>query len=422
MTDLRVNFMGIKLKNPFLLACGPEATAANFLAAAEAGWAGGVLWAPDSKNPWPEYQGFNRGYVPREFQTNTGEFIGKSRRWWAYQNNGCEPEQLEHIHIPERMEASIRESKKAGIVVGQNITERSDPEAWVEAASVAERSGVDFIELNFSCPYISEIGMTVGRDEKLQQTITRIVRKQVSIPIEVKLNAIIETDMLQRMAKQALNEGANGIAITNTLPGFIGVDIESGIPLACELGLDGRMRGVTGGISGPAIKPIALRGVAEVYRATKAPVSGIGGIIDWRSAVEFMLLGASTVQLCTAVLFFGYGIVKDMIRGLEDYMERKSYKNIEDFVGLTNEKYSVGESYSVSAKIQPKRMTVDQGLCTACGMCVIACRSSSSGSGACTMEEGVAHINPKLCHTCNTCRIVCPSLAIKEEWDAGYPI
>ncbi len=427
MADLSVDLMGIRLKNPFLLASVPSSTAANMPEAAKAGWAGGVLWGIDA---WPEWgkgkgeQPFNRGYVPREFQSAESGYLKKGgKQWWAYQNNLCVPAfNKGGFQIVERAEAICSEAKKSGLVIGHNITESDDPEPWVKIAGAAERGGADFLELNWSCPYLPEIGMTVGRDIDVQLTLMRELRRRTDLPVMVKFNAMLETDVLERMAKQAVSEGANGISISNTLPGFVGIDIETGIPLATELGMDGKIHGVSGGISGPAIKPVALRGVADVHRAVDVPLCGIGGIADWKSAVEFMLLGARAVQVGTAVMLFGYQIVEDMIRGLEEYMERKGYRNILDFVGSTADRFMVSAPYGGSAFKQPKYLEVDEEQCTGCGFCVTACTSSSSGSGACTMKNGVAHIDPDLCHVCYSCRIVCPTRAIVEKWVEGYPL
>jgi len=167
---------------------------------------------------------------------------------------------------------------------------------------------------------------------------------------------------------------------------------------------------------------VALRGMADVHRAVDVPLCGIGGITDWKSALEFMLLGARAVQVGTSVMLFGYQIVEDMIRGLEEYMERKGYKSILDFVGSTADRFMVSAPYGGSALKQPKYLEVDEEQCTGCGLCVTACSSSSSGSGACTMKNGVAHIDPDLCHVCYSCRIVCPTRAIVEKWADGYPL
>jgi dihydropyrimidine dehydrogenase (NAD+) subunit PreA len=232
----------------------------------------------------------------------------------------------------------------------------------------------------------------------------------------VKLNASLGQHELAQITRDAVEAGADAISCSNTLRGLIGVDVETGIPLSCELNVDCTLRGMIGGISGPGIKPMVLRAVAEIRQITDLPISAVGGITDWQSAVEYMLLGASTVQVGTAVMLYGYRLIKQLTRGLEEYMERHGYKRVSDFVGKTIEKYFVPE-YIGPVEKQPRKMIVDEEKCTGCGLCLIACEASSCGSGALTINDRVAKIDHNLCKTCNTCRVVCPEGAISVVWE-----
>jgi dihydropyrimidine dehydrogenase (NAD+) subunit PreA len=171
-----------------------------------------------------------------------------------------------------------------------------------------------------------------------------------------------------------------------------------------------------GGISGPGIKPMVLRAVAEIRKVTDLHISAVGGISQWESAVEYMLLGASTVQIGTAAMLYGYRLVKQLTKGLEEYMERKGYRRISDFAGKTSDKYFAPD-YIGPVEKQPRKMVVDESRCTGCGLCLIACEASSSGSGALKIEDRIARIDHNLCKTCNTCRIVCPEGAIGVVWE-----
>jgi len=324
------------------------------------------------------------------------------------------PEQFVPVEKTERL---IGEAKKSGMVVGCNIMESWDPEAWGRVGAAAERGGADFLELNWSCPYIPGTGLDIGVNRETRLSVMRAVRKQCRLPVMVKLTASLERDMLTEVAKGAEEAGADAISITNTFSGIIGVDIETGMPLACELDMEGKLIGMSGGISGPFLKPMGLRGVAEVRRAVKLPVSAIGGITEWQDAVEYMLVGASTVQIGTAVMLLGYRLIDRLTKGLGEYMERKGYRNIADFVGVTSDKYFLGERWVPTAVKQPRKMVVDEELCTGCGLCAIACDTSSSESGALKIVDGIAKIDPKLCHNCNSCRIVCPEGAIRVKWE-----
>lgn len=182
---------------------------------------------------------------------------------------------------------------------------------------------------------------------------------------------------------------------------------------------DGKLRSNISGIFGPAIKPFGLRGVVEVRRVTDVPISGIGGITKWQDAVEYMLLGASTVQVGTAVMLFGYRIVGEMIRGLEEYMERKGYKTINDFVGKTTDRYFREPGLLWYERKQPKKMVVNENKCVGCGLCFVAC-DAHTNSKALKITNKVAKIDHNLCHTCQVCQIVCPEEAITIEWEPAY--
>ncbi|MDP6509888.1 MAG: tetratricopeptide repeat protein, partial [Dehalococcoidia bacterium] len=199
-----------------------------------------------------------------------------------------------------------------------------------------------------------------------------------------------------------------------------GVDIETGMPIPTQMDVGGRMRGMVTGLSGPAIKPMGLRAVSEVVQAVDVPVMGIGGIADWQSAMEYMMLGARVVQVGTAVLLHGHRIVKDMVRGLEEFMERKGYSRVEDFIGITSKSYAVGEPYTSTSEKQPRTMVVDEVRCTGCGTCMPACVASANG--AIKVTDGVAVINQGLCVQCNSCMLVCPSGAVSTVWESVHAV
>lgn len=412
--DLSCEFLNIKLKNPFLIASVPSVSSWGFPRAAKAGWAGAVLWGSEPMGR--EKGGWTRGYVPWECSS-----VGKPPQIWAYENSSWPSEEvnLEQYLDPDRVEKLIRKAKESGIVVGCNIFEGGNPEAWGKVAAAAERGGADFLELNWSCATRPGTGLDIVRDPVKRKAVLKAVRENSRLPKMVKLSAVLGQDVLADVARGAVEDGADAISLTNTFPGLVGIDVETGMPLACELNVKGKWMGVIAGISGPAIKPMGLRAVVEVREAVNVPISGIGGITNWQSAVEYMLAGASTVQVGTAVMLFGYRIVKDMIKGLEDYMERKGYRTINDFVGMTTSKYFGGqEGHRVLAEHdkQPRKMVVNESKCTGCGLCLVACEATLN-AGALNIEERVAVINHDLCHRCNSCRIVCPESAITVGWE-----
>ena len=188
---------------------------------------------------------------------------------------------------------------------------------WRELAVACEDAGADMLELNFSCPHmtVEGSGMKVGQAFALVEKYTAIVRKAVKIPILAKMTPNI-TDITEpaRFAKQG---GADGLAAINTVSGLVGIGLDDYTPVPNIFG-----KGAMSGYSGPGVKPIGLRCVAQMAQdpALKLPISGIGGIETWMDVAEYLLCGASTVQITTGVIHYGYRIVEDILEGLSYYL------------------------------------------------------------------------------------------------------
>ena len=222
------------------------------------------------------------------------------------------------------------------------------------------------------------------------------------MPVIVKLTPNI-TDV-RHPARGAMNGGADAVSLINTINSIVGVDLDR---MAPEPHTDGK--GTHGGYCGEAVKPIALSMVAEIARDPETnglPISGIGGITDWRDAVEFMALGAGNVQVCTAAMVYGFRIIEDMITGLEAWMDDKGYGRLDDFVGravpnVTDWQY-LNLNYVVKARI-------DQELCIKCGRCYIACEDAAHQSITATKNgERYFDVIDEECVGCNLCASVCP--------------
>ena len=415
--DLSVEWMGIKFPNPFIIASTPPASAlpGGFKKAAKYGWGGAIHWMAETIGT---EGGAYHGYIAQGC-----DFIGEPSSWWAFQNSvgprgNWDPRGKELSCSPERIEAQIRKAKESGLIVGANLQERTIPKHWAEVTKAAVRGGADFVEVNWSCPYVDTTGYDVGANREVRRSSIKAVRENTDLPIMVKLNASFGKEELAQLTRDAIEGGANAISVSNTLRGLIGVDIETGIPLSCELCVDGSFTGQAGGISGPSIKPMILRAVGEIRKITDLHISGIGGITDWRSAVEYMLMGATTVQIGTGVMLYGYRLINQLTRGLTEYMERKGFKRISDFVGKTTDNY-YSPQYIHPIEKQPRKMIIDEAKCTGCGRCLVACEASSSGAEALRIENEVATINNDRCVTCNTCRTICPKGAISVVWEPG---
>jgi len=198
------------------------------------------------------------------------------------------------------------------------------PEEFANVAEIAVNIGADALELNVSCPHIKKAGAEIGCDPLLLAEIVKEVKKRVDIPVIVKLTPNVTN--IGEIAKSAEEAGADAITAVNTVKAMA-IEIETCRPILANK---------FGGLSGPAIKPIAVRCVYDVYRSVNVPIIGCGGITSWQDAVEFMLAGASAVQIGTAVAFKGVGIFSSVTKGIQDYLERKGFKNVKELVGIAH--------------------------------------------------------------------------------------
>jgi dihydropyrimidine dehydrogenase (NAD+) subunit PreA len=278
------------------------------------------------------------------------------------------------------------------------LTRQSD---WSELAKRAEGVGADMIECNFSCPQmtVEGTGHKVGQDSDAIRHLTEITKRACSIPVMAKLTPNV-ADMLP-MALAAKQGGADAIAAINTVKAISGVDLETLTPLPNVGG-----RSAASGYSGLAVKPIALRFVSDMARhpELKLPISGMGGIYTWMDALEFLLLGATTLQATTSILQHGYRVVEDMIEGLEDWMADHGHQSVHELVGKAIPR--VGEPNELSHATQAVSL-IDHGKCVGCGQCLLSCRDG----GAEAISMNAAHkpvVDEEKCFGCLMCKHVCP--------------
>jgi dihydroorotate dehydrogenase (NAD+) catalytic subunit len=197
-------------------------------------------------------------------------------------------------------------------------------EEFAEVASYAVNAGADALELNMSCPHVKKTGSEIGKDSQLVGEIVREVKKRVEEPVFVKLTPNV--DDITEVAKAAVEGGADAITAINTVRAMA-INIETVHPILANR---------IGGLSGPAIKPIAVRCVYEIYEEVDVPVVGCGGITTWRDAIEFMLAGASAVQVGTAIAFKGLQVFNSINRGIGLYLRKKGFGKVKDIVGLSH--------------------------------------------------------------------------------------
>ncbi len=413
--DISVNFCGVKFKNPFILSPSPASRAEILGRAAKAGWGGATTWTAVTMGEVVQEFSFS---LPHEVK-----FIDNPPAYWAYQTAGdiAKGFTIDAPRATARVERLVRKAKESGLPIIANVLGSLDFDPWVARCVAAEKAGADILEVNMSYAIQPGIGMHLGfhRDLDKARGIVRAVREKTSIPITVKLNAFLIPQEIRDWAKACVEAGADAITITNSMPGMIGVDVETGLPLTTVRDVTGRLRGMVTIVGGPGTKHISLAATALVDSAVDVPIAAIGGVSDWYSAVEHMMLGASLVEVASAAMAYGHGMVRGMIRGLEEFMERHGYERVEDFVGLTSKKYHVGEVRTTCAPAdeQPRKNVVDETKCNGCGKCMVACRDGAHE--AITIEDRIAKINQEICWKCNLCILVCPEEAISTQWEAG---
>jgi len=231
-----------------------------------------------------------------------------------------------------------------------------------------EDAGADGLELNFGCPHgMSERGMgsAVGQVPEYTEMITAWVKEKARTPVLVKLTPNISD--IRVVARAAKRGGADGLSAINTINSITGIDLDTFIP---RPNVDGKSS--HGGYCGPAVKPIALNMVQQVQGDLDAnlPLCGIGGISDWRDAAEFLLLGCSNVQVCTAVMHYGYRIVEDLADGLANWMREKGFERIGDFQGKSLERVKEWKHLNLNYKIVAR---IHEEKCIGCELCYTAC-------------------------------------------------
>jgi len=393
MADLRSNFVGIKSPNPFWLASAPPTDKAyNVERAFKAGW-GGVVWKTLGEEGPPVVNVNGPRY---------GAIYGADRRLLGLNNIELITDRQLQLNLQEIKAVKMRWPDRALVV---SIMVPCEEESWKAILPLVEETGADGIELNFGCPHgMSERGMgaAVGQVPEYVEMVVRWCKQYSRMPVITKLTPNI-TD-IRRPARAAKHGGTDAVSLINTINSITSVNLDTFAP---EPTIDGK--GTHGGYCGPAVKPIALSMVSEIARDADTyglPISGIGGITNWRDAAEFMALGCGNVQVCTAVMTYGFKIVEEMISGLSNWMDEKGYASVDDFVGkavrnVTDWQY-LNLNYITKAKI-------NQDLCISCGRCHIACEDTSH-QAIMKEKDGKRHfeVMDDECVGCNLCVDVCP--------------
>ncbi len=413
MADLRTNFARIKSPNPFWLASAPPTNSgAQIHRAFEAGW-GGAVW-----------------------KTIGPPVLNVSNRYGAWDYGGQKMLAINNVElISDRpLEVNLREIADVKrhwpdrAVIASAMVE-SSVQAWNDIVRRIEDTGADGIELNYGCPHgMSERGMgsAVGQVPEYCEKITRWVREAAHIPVIVKLTPNVTN--IVPPARAAVAAGAHALSLINTINSIIGVDLDT-LEITPNIG----GKGGHGGYAGPAVKPIALNMLStlatdEVVGVSGLPISGMGGISTWKDAAEFLLLGASSLQVCTAVMHYGFRIVEDLCDGLSNWMDGKGFASIDDLKGKALHRVSQFNEFDLAFRAVAR---IDPETCIKCNLCYVACNDTahqcidligtegnvveplaydvrSNGKAEAVSSRPQPRVREEDCVGCRLCHNICP--------------
>ncbi len=390
LPSLEINFCDMVCENPFFLASSAICTNYDMVARAlEAGWAG-VFYKTISKQTIrevsPRFDAVHKEGTP---------FVGFRNMEQLSEN----PYNVD-FDILQRLKQNYPSKRIIASIMGQT------EEEWIELAKMAEQAGCDAVELNFSCPQmrLTGLGSDIGQNPELILFYTSYVRDAVSIPVIPKMTPNVTS--MSSPALACFYAGAAGISAINTIKS-----------ITMSRDAEVSQKKTVSGYSGKAVKPIALR---MIYEMTGNPllhkagiekhmdISGIGGIETWRDALDFIQLGCRNVQVCTAVMQYGYRIIDDLILGLKHYMLSRGITELKKLVGEELPDIVLPSDLDRDTMVFPK---IDRNKCIGCGRCYISC--ADGGHQAIEFDaDRKPHIIGTKCVGCHLCRLVCPTAAI----------
>lgn len=386
LPSLAINFCGIPCENPFFLASSSVCTNYEMVARAfEAGWAGvfyKTICLDEINEVSPRFDVVHR-------EGGKGDFTALRNMEQLSENP---PE--EDFDILHRLKQNYPGKVVVASIMG------STEEQWIELAKKAEAAGVDAVELNFSCPQMRLAGMgsDVGQDPELVTFFTAYVKHAVSIPVIPKMTPNIT--LMSNPAMGSYFAGADAISAINTIKS---VTLEERAEVSS--------RWTVSGLSGRAVKPIALRFILEMAQnpvMKNLKLSGVGGIETWHDALEFIQLGCSNVQVCTAVMQYGYRIIDDLKLGLQHYMASRGISQLSTLVGELLPRVVKPGDLDRGTIVFP---IINLEKCIGCGRCYVSCMDG--GHQAITFgDDRKPHVVGSKCVGCHLCRLVCPTGSI----------
>ncbi|MEW6265123.1 MAG: tRNA-dihydrouridine synthase [Thermodesulfobacteriota bacterium] len=382
MANLEVSIAGVKFRNPL------------FLASATPGWDG-----ERSNQAWRAGAG---AVVPKSF--------GPPATWAQHPRCGrmklikSGPRRIGMINIElyttmtlqEWLDRELEKACAGGAAIIASVVAQPDPEDTARNAQLIEDTGrVVMFEINVSCPMplgADKVGFQMGNDPDMCHRQVKAVKRAVKLPVGIKLTPTSHN--MVPLAQAAAEAGADSLTIANSVRSFAGVDIKTGRPRLAAYG----------GYSGPAIKPITQRHVSEVARAVKVPIQAVGGISGWEDVIEYIMLGASAVQICTSIMWNGYDHFQKMLDGLSQYLEQRGLSSLADIRGRALPYIKTIEQL---AQEPPLAVRVDPEICAnlkkgGCELCGPVCFY-----GAIKFDPRLTLTREK-CDGCGLCVEVCP--------------
>ena len=388
--NISIDYLGFKCENPFFLASSPVASNYEMVARAyESGW-GGVFFKTMGV------------FIPDECSPRFDNCSEAGNHWTGFKNmEMISDKPLEkNLEFIQKLKKNYPEKMMVASIMG------SSDDEWKKLAKLVTEAGADAIECNFSCPQMvtSTMGSDVGQSEELVEQYSKATASATHLPVIAKMTPNVGNMELPALA--AVKGGARGIAAINTIKSITNIDLDfmTAMPV-----VDGRSS--ISGYSGNAVRPIALRFICQLSQEPGLkgiPLSGIGGIETWRDAVEFLMVGARNVQVCTAVMQYGYRIVEDMISGMSHYMDEKGFATVEQMVGKALPNIVGADDINRDFKSLVK---IDSEKCVGCGRCFLSCDDAAHQALSWDGKERKVTCDEDKCVGCQLCIYVCPALS-----------
>ena len=384
--DLSINFLGVECENPFFLSSSPVGSNYEMVAKSfETGW-GGVFYKTIGI------------FVADECSLRFDQVNKEGLPWVGFKNMeqiSDKPTELNFENM-RKLKRAYPDKVMVASIMGSNEQE------WRDLAKMAEQAEADLIEGNFSCPQMTshDMGSDVGTNLELVRSYSKAVAETTKIPFIAKMTPNCKN--MEEPAIAAIEGGAASVSAINTIKSITNIDFENMTAMPVVNG-----KSSISGYSGAAVKPIALRFIAQMLQNEKLKnleISGIGGIETWRDAAEFLALGCRNVQVTTAIMQYGYRIVEDMANGLMHFMDERGYNKLDDFIGCALPNIIPAEELNRDFKILPN---FDEEKCIGCGRCYISCYDGAHQAIDWNEEKRRPELNDN-CVGCHLCLNVCP--------------